>query len=151
MLYIFMGPSCTGKSTVANKLQQFIDVEVFAGKDYLSLGKSEQAAWQVFNEKLTNAARSPESSKQNVVYIVTEVEQVDKISTIDGSYKVKFIASLDTIKTRFAQRMHGNLPQPVEKMLEKQYREWKNFEGDMQVDTSENDDSEEIARIIAFG
>lgn len=44
MLYIFMGQSCTGKSTVANKLKELIDVEVFAGKDYLRLAKNENEA-----------------------------------------------------------------------------------------------------------
>lgn len=44
--------------------------------------------------------------------------------------------------------MHGKLPQPVEKMLEKQYEEWENIKGDMNVDTTENNDIEKIARLI---
>lgn len=148
MLYIFMGQSCTGKSTVANKLKELIDVEVFAGKDYLRLAKNENEAWRLFYDKLSNAALNKDSSKEIVIYLITEKKQFNKISSIEDSYKVKFTASLDTIKSRFAQRMHGKLPQPVEKMLEKQYEEWENIKGDMNVDTTENNDIGKIARLI---
>lgn len=40
MLYIFMGQSCTGKSTVAEKLKEFVNAEVYTGKDYLRMGKT---------------------------------------------------------------------------------------------------------------
>ena len=148
MLYIFMGQSCTGKSTVVNKLKELIDVEVFVGKDYLRLAKNENEAWRLFYDKLSNAALNKDSAKEIVIYLITEKEQFNKICSIEDSYKVKFTASLDTIKSRFAQRMHGKLPQPVEKMLEKQYEEWENIKGDMNVDTTENNDIEKIARLI---
>lgn len=148
MLYIFMGQSCTGKSTVVNKLKELIDVEVFVGKDYLRLAKNENEAWRLFYDKLSNAALNKDSAKEIVIYLITEKKQFNKICSIEDSYKVKFTASLDTIKSRFAQRMHGKLPQPVEKMLEKQYEEWENIKGDMNVDTTENNDIEKIARLI---
>lgn len=147
MLYIFMGQSCTGKSTAANKLKELVDVDVYAGKDYLKMAKNENEAWKLFYEKLLKAALDRESSSKGIIYLITEKAQLDKVSTIEGALKVKFTASLDVIKTRFAQRMHGNLPQPVEKMLERQYEEWKSVEGDMTVDTTENN-AEEIARLI---
>lgn len=40
MLYIFMGQSCTDKSTVANKGKELKDVEVFTGKDYLRMAEN---------------------------------------------------------------------------------------------------------------
>lgn len=146
MLYIFMGQSCTGKSTVVNKIKELIDVEVYGGKDYLRMAKNESAAWELFYEKLSNAARNKDSSTETIIYLVTEKEQFDKISAIEHSIKVKFTASLDTIKSRFAQRMHGNLPQPVERMLEKQYEQWEGIKGDMNIDTTEINDIEGIAR-----
>lgn len=148
MLYIFMGQSCTGKSTVADKLKELTNVEIFSGKDYLRMAKNENEAWRLFYEKLSNAALNKESSKETVIYIITEKEQLNRISTIEGSHKVKFTASLDTVKSRFAQRMRGNLPQPIEKMLEKQYGEWESVTGDINVDTTENNDVEELARMI---
>lgn len=148
MLFIFMGQSCTWKSTVADKLKELMDVEVFAGKDYLRLAKNENEAWKLFYEKLSNAALNKKSCKEKVIYIITQKEQLDRLSTIDGSYKIKFVASLDIIKSRFAQRMRGNLPQSIEKMLEKQYAEWENVNSDMTVDTTENSNIEEIARLI---
>lgn len=148
MLYIFMGQSCTGKSTAADKLKEIMNVEIFSGKDYLRMAKNENEAWKLFYEKLSNAALNKESSKKTVIYIITEKEQLNRISTIEGSHKVKFTASLDTIKSRFAQRMRGNLPQPIEKMLEKQYAEWESLAGDINIDTTENNDVEELARMI---
>lgn len=148
MLYIFMGQSCTGKSTVVNKIKEFMDIEVFSGKDYLRMAKNENEAWLLFYEKLSSAALNKDSSKSTIIYLITEKEQLDRISAIEDSYKVKFTASLDTIKSRFAQRMHGKLPQPIEKMLEKQYKEWESIKGDMNVDTTENNDIEKIARLI---
>lgn len=144
MLYIFMGQSCTGKSTAAEKLKQLKDIEVFAGKDYLRMAKNENEAWGLFYDKLSNAALN----KESIVYLISEIEQLKRIVTIEGASKVKFTASLDIIKGRFAKRMGGRLPQPVEKMLERQYTEWENIEGDINVDTSKNDDIEEIARKI---
>lgn len=42
MLYIFMGQSCTGKSTVADKVKELTGTEVFSGKDYLRMAKNEE-------------------------------------------------------------------------------------------------------------
>lgn len=44
MLYIFMGQSCTGKSTVADKAKELTGAEVFTGKDYLRMAKDENQA-----------------------------------------------------------------------------------------------------------
>ncbi len=115
MLYIFMGQSCTGKSTVANKIKELIGAEVFTGKDYLRMAKNESEAWRLFYEKLSDAASNEDLSEETIIYLITEMAQLDRISDIEGACKVKFTASLDTIKSRFAQRMHGKLPQPVEK------------------------------------
>ncbi len=148
MLYIFMGPSCTGKSTAADKIKELMEVEVFSGKDYMRMAKNENEAWKLFYDRISNAASHKELSKENIIYIITEKEQLNKINTIRGFKQIKFTASLDTIKSRFAQRMRGNLPQPLERMLEKQYAEWKSVTGDITIDTTENNDMAEIARKI---
>lgn len=147
MLYVFMGQSCTGKSTIADKMKELFNVEVFAGKDYLRMAKNENEAWKIFSEKLVNSALSKEF-KESIVYVITEKEHLNKVNNISGLRKIKFTASLDVIKSRFAQRMRGNLPQPIEKKLEMQYEEWKSEIGDIVVDTTENTDIEHIVGLI---
>jgi gluconate kinase len=148
MLYIFMGQSCTGKSTVADKLKELMEIEVFAGKDYLRMAKNENDAWDLFYEKLSKAALDTDGSHPAIVYLVTEEDQLNKIKPLKGVYTVKFIASLATIKSRFAERMRGHLSPPVEKMLERQFVDWEAVQGDMTVDTTEDVDSLEVARSI---
>ena len=147
MLYIFMGQSCTGKSTVADKVKEIINAEIFTGKDYLRLAKSESEAWRLFYEKLSNAALDKNSKAETIIYLITEKNQLDRVMDMEGGYKVKFTAPLDTIKSRFAQRMHGKLPPPIEKMIDKQYEEWMNIEGDINVDTT-TDNIKKIADLI---
>lgn len=148
MLYLFMGQSCTGKSTVAKKLQELMDVEVFSGKDYLRLAKGENEAWEKFYDKLSQAALDATGSQTSIVYLITEKGQLDKVSSIEGANRVKFTASLDTIKARFAQRMGGRLPAPVEKMLEGQYVQWEAVEGHITLDTTEDIDPMVAARSL---
>ena len=45
--------------------------------------------------------------------------------------------------------MNGRLPQPVEKMIERQYLEWESVTGDLDIDTSDND-IEEMINIASF-
>jgi len=147
MLYIFMGQSCTGKSTVADKVKEITNAEIFTGKDYLRLAKSESEACKLFYEKLSNVAENKDSVSEIIIYLITEKSQLDRIMDIKGAYKVKFTATLDTVKSRFAQRMHGKLPPAVEKMIDKQYEEWMNIEGDINVDTT-IDGTEKIVDLI---
>lgn len=146
MLYIFMGQSCTGKSTVADNIQKRLpSVQVFAGKDYLRMAKNQAEAWELFYNKLFEAAHEQEKI---IIYIITEKEQLDKVNFIEGSCKIKFTASLETIKSRFSQRMHGNMPPPIASMLEKQYSEWESVKGDMNFDTTDDNQLEEIINSI---
>lgn len=142
-----MGQSCTGKSTIAAKMKEYTNAEVFTGKDYLRMAKDESQAWNLFYEKLSSAAYK-ESSRETIIYLITEHSQLEKIMDIEGSCKVKFTAALDTIKLRFSQRLHGNLPAPVESMLEKQYEEWKSIIGDINVDTTVDSDIEKTVSLI---
>lgn len=148
MLYIFMGQSCTGKSTIANKVKELTGAEIITGKDYLRMAKDENEAWKLFHQKLSNAASKDKLSKESIVYVITEKVFLDRIVDIEGSCKVKFTTPLDTIKSRFAKRMNGKLPQPVEKMLSNQYEEWESIKGDFNVDSTEEKDIEKIVKLI---
>lgn len=50
MVIGIFGESCTGKSTLADKLKVNLNAEVFTGKDYLRLEKNEADAKQVFRK-----------------------------------------------------------------------------------------------------
>jgi adenylate kinase family enzyme len=149
MLFIFMGQSCTGKSTAADKLKEQMNVEIYSGKDYLRMAKNESEAWKLFCDKLEKAAINKDKSKESIIYVITEIELLNRVKSIEDAYMIKFNAPLEIIKTRFADRMNGRLPQPVEKMIERQYLEWESVTGDLDIDTSDND-IEEMINIASF-
>lgn len=114
MVIGIFGESCTGKSTLADKLKERIDAQVYTGKDYLRLEKNKAAAKQAFQAKLSEAVHG-----ENIIYVISEKEHLPLLP--DGSVRILATADLEAIKTRFAQRMHGNLPAPVSAMLERKH------------------------------
>lgn len=114
MVIGIFGESCTGKSTLADKLKERIDAQVYTGKDYLRLEKNEAAAKQAFQTKLNEAVHG-----ENIIYVISEKEHLPLLP--DGCVRILATADLEAIKTRFAQRMHGNLPAPVSAMLERKH------------------------------
>jgi cytidylate kinase len=136
MLFIFMGPSCSGKSTLADLLKKEKGMQIYTGKDYLSLAKNESDAWKIFMEKLSEASNSKELSGDSAVFVITEKNIAAKLLSLNHAVRVKLTADLNVIKDRFAKRMRGNLPQPVEKMLERQTMEWGDVDCDICIDTT---------------
>ena len=114
MVIGIIGENCTGKSTLANELKKTINAEIVTGKDYLRRAKSEGEAATLFKDKLKQAM-----SDGNIIYVVSEKEQLALFP--EGAIKILVVAELDRIKERFKARMHGNLPKPVEQMLEKKH------------------------------
>ncbi len=114
MVIGIFGESCTGKSTLADKLKEILNAQVYTGKDYLRLEKNEVAAKQSFLVKLREAIYG-----ENIIYVISEKEHLSLLP--DGSFRVLVTADIENIKTRFAQRMHGNLPPPVATMLERKH------------------------------
>ncbi|HPT79523.1 MAG TPA: hypothetical protein PK830_10595 [Candidatus Atribacteria bacterium] len=135
MLFIFMGPSCSGKSTLADYLKSEKGMQVYTGKDYLSLARNEAEAWKLFMEKLAKAD-DPELAGDPIIYVITEKSILSRLPSFNNAIRVKFTADLDVIKERFAKRMRGNLPKPVEMMLERQVNEWDEVACDMCIDTT---------------
>ena len=68
----------------------------------------------MFQKKLTAAV-----SGENIIYVISEKEHLPLLP--EGTLRILVTADLDTIKSRFAQRMRGNLPAPVAAMLEKKH------------------------------
>lgn len=55
MLYVFIGPSCTGKSYMAEQIEKVHKFEIVTGKDYQRLAKNENIAWKLLMKKMKEA------------------------------------------------------------------------------------------------
>ena len=114
MVIGIFGESCTGKSTLAEKIATSFPCEVFTGKDYLRLAKNENIAKVMFQKKLTAALTG-----ESIIYVISEKEHLPLLP--EGALRILVTADLELIKSRFAERMRGNLPAPVAAMLEKKH------------------------------
>ncbi len=114
MVIGIFGESCTGKTTLAHLLHQAIGGELFAGKDYLRLAKSQSMAGRLFERKLREAV-----SGGHIIYVITEKAHLSMLP--QGAIRILATAELDQIKERFAQRLQAPLPAAVEAMLERKH------------------------------
>ena len=142
MVIGILGESCTGKSTLADKISAKYPCEVFTGKDYLRLAKNENIAKVMFQKKLTAAVNG-----ENVIYVISEKEHLPLLP--EGTLRILVTADLDTIKSRFAQRMRGNLPIPVTAMLEKEHGCFDDVPHDIHVISGETDLDEACKQILS--
>lgn len=140
MVIGIIGENCTGKSTLANELNKSLNAEIITGKDYLRMAKSESEATALFKEKLKQAMLSG-----NIIYVISEKEHIELLP--EGAIKILVVAELESIKARFKVRMHGNLPAPVEQMLERKHGMFDDGAYDFRFDSS-NDAIEEICQKI---
>ena len=114
MVIGIFGESCTGKSTLAEKIAAGLPCEIYTGKDYLRMAKNENIAKVMFRKKLTAAVTG-----ENIIYVIAEKEHLSLLP--EGAIRILVTAELELIKSRFSQRMHGNLPAPVATMLERKH------------------------------
>lgn len=114
MVIGIFGESCVGKSLLAGQLKKRLDAQVYTGKDFLRLAKSEVEAKRIFQEKLLAAMNGT-----HVIYVIAEKEHLPLLP--EGTVRILVTADLETIKARFAQRMNGTLPAPVAGMLERKH------------------------------
>ena len=140
MVIGIIGENCTGKSTLANELNKFLNAEIITGKDYLRMAKSESEATALFKDKLKQAMLSG-----NIIYVISEKEHIGLLP--EGAIKILVVAELESIKERFKARMHGNLPLPVEQMLERKHGMFDDGAYDFRFDSSK-DVIEEICQKI---
>ena len=140
MVIGIFGESCTGKSTLAERIAASLSCEIYTGKDYLRLTKNENIAKVMFQKKLTAAVNG-----ENIVYVISEKEHLPLLP--EGTLRILVTADLDTIKSRFAQRMRGNLPAPVAAMLEKKHGCFDDVPHDIHVISGETDLDEVCKRI----
>ena len=114
MLIGIIGENCSGKSTLAEDIKAAIGAEIVSGKDYLRMAKSAGEAEARFREKLQDA-----DAGDNLIYVISEREQLSLLP--EEAVGILVSADLETIKERFRARLHGNLPAPVEQMLERKH------------------------------
>ena len=131
MLIAIIGENCVGKSTLANKLNEKLGAKIFSGKDYLRLEKNPSAAMETFK-----AALQASVDGDNIIYIITEKEHIQLLP--EGAFKIVLTAELDVIKARFKERMRGNLPMPVEKMLEAKHGMYDALDCNIKLDGNYN-------------
>ncbi len=142
MVIGIFGESCTGKSTLAEKIASCFPCEVFTGKDYLRLAKNEHIAKVLFQKKLAAAVNG-----ENILYVISETEHLCLLP--EGAMRILVTADLETIKARFAQRMRGSLPAPVATMLEKKHGCFDTEPHDLHVVSMETDLDAVIEKIKA--
>ena len=141
MVIGIFGESCTGKSTLAQKIAACIPCEVFTGKDWLRLAKNESIAKAMFQKKLAAAVNG-----EHILYVIAEKEHLSLLP--EGALRILVTADLETIKTRFAQRMRGNLPAPVAMMLEKKHGCFDKEPYDIHVISGETDLDEVCEKLL---
>ncbi|MBQ8238310.1 MAG: hypothetical protein IJZ39_09220 [Oscillospiraceae bacterium] len=132
MVIGIFGESCTGKSTLAQKIAASFPCEVFTGKDYLRLAKNENLAKVMFQKKLTAAVNG-----ENIIYVISEKEHLALLP--EGALRILVTADLELIKSRFTRRMRGSLPAPVAAMLEKKHGCFDTQPHDLHVVSAETD------------
>ena len=141
MVIGIFGESCTGKSTLAEKIAGSFPCEIVTGKDWLRLAKNENLAKVLFRKKLEAAVNGA-----NIIYVISEREHLELLP--EGAVRILVTAELETIKARFAQRMRGNLPAPVAVMLEKKHGCFDTEPHDMHVASGETDLDQIVQQIM---
>lgn len=141
MVVGIFGESCTGKSTLAEKIAAAMPCEIITGKDYLRLARNESIAKKLFEKKLQEAVAG-----ENIIYVIAEQEHLSLLP--EGAVRILVTAELEEIKSRFAQRMHGNLPAPVAAMLERKHGCFDDIPYDLHMISGETDPDTVIRQII---
>ena len=140
MVIGIFGESCTGKTKLAEMIAAVIPCSIFTGKDYLRLAKNEAIAKALFQKKLDAAMGG-----EHIIYVISEPEHLPFLP--NGALRILMTAELETIKVRFAQRMHGHLPAPVADMLEKKHGCFDSESHDIHVMSGETDLNAVVAQI----
>lgn len=131
MLIAIIGENCVGKSTLANKINETLNAKIYSGKDYLRLEKNPSLALEKFKTILKAAVIG-----DSIIYLITEKEHLSLLP--EGAFKIVITAELEVIKERFKERMRGNLPLQLEKMLEVKHGMYDNLKCDLKLDSNYN-------------
>ena len=131
MLIAIIGENCVGKTTLANQINEKLGATIYAEKDYLRLEKSPSAAAEAFKATLKASLEG-----NNIIYLITEKEHIQFLP--EGAFRIVLTAELEVIKERFKARMRGNLPMPLEKMLDAKHGMYDNLDCNIKLDGNYN-------------
>ncbi|MBN2876145.1 MAG: hypothetical protein JXL85_00655 [Bacilli bacterium] len=140
MLIAIIGENCVGKSTLANMINDHIECEVFSGKDYLRMDKNPINAENIFRRLLKDSVNG-----NNIIYVIAEKELIGLLP--EGAFRIVLKCEINIIKERFKNRLKGNLPKPVEIMLEKKHGMYDDLPCDMLIESEKYDISELVKTI----
>lgn len=143
MVIGIFGESCVGKTTLAEKVSKAVNARIYTGKDYLRLAKNEGMARKMFETLLQEAVVG-----DSIIYVISEKEHLKLLP--EGAVRILVTADLELTKDRFAARMHGKLPAPIEKMLEKKHGCFHEEKHDLHINSQEDDNSDIVDQIMAF-
>ena len=129
MLIAIIGENCVGKSTLANKINETLNAKIYSGKDYLRLEKNPSLALEKFKTILKEAVIG-----DSIIYLITEKEHLSLLPK--GAFKIVLTAELEVIKERFKERVRGNLPLQLEKMLEAKHGMYDNLKCNIKLDSN---------------
>ena len=133
MLICIFGESCTGKTTLAQRLLPYCKATLYHGKDYLRFAKSEAEAKHKFRALLESAA----DGESSIIFVTTEKENLSLLP--EHCVRILVTAPLSVIQERFAKRMGGTLPPPVAAMLERKHGSFDHEPHDLLVKNGQED------------
>lgn len=141
MIIGLIGESCVGKSTLATSLKEKINAEVYSGKDYLRMAKSEVEAEAAFKELLSE-------TDKNIIYVISEKEHLKLLP--NNALRVLVTADISIIKERFAKRTGGILPPPLANMLDKKHGMFNNENCDVHIVSDNKTTGEACSEILQY-
>ena len=141
-----MGPSCSGKTSVAKKLAERTGCSIWSGKDYFRLAKNQDEAWKIFLSMLRDASNEAVLDAKSIIYLIgNPTELRNDLLTIPNLKRIKFNADISVLKNRFAERIGQKpLSLPLDKMIERQQKAFQTISADKEFDTT----NEEVDSII---
>ena len=150
MLLLFIGPSGSGKSSVARLIAQRIGCKVWTGRDYLRLARSQDEAKKTFRDMLESASELETFSAGSIIYVIGNPDDLDDDLRAFPCYRcLRFNAVLSVLSRRFAQRM-GQQPLPAALLsaLERQRNRFAAFPADKEFDTTNADAASTASEVL---
>jgi adenylate kinase family enzyme len=138
MLLLFIGPSCSGKSSVAKKIAERTSCKVWSGKDYFRLAKNQDEAWKIFLNMLRDSSSDTTLSDKSIIFLISNpIELRNDLLAISNLKSIKFNADISVLKQRLAKRINQEpLSPPLEKMIERQQNAFQTIPADKEFDTT---------------
>jgi cytidylate kinase len=149
MFLILIGPSCSGKSAIAERISAQTGAVAWAGKDYLRLAKNESTAWTEFERLIKKAVENNALGAESIIYVVTEKAAIrPSITGLNNTRVIAVTAEPAVLEERFSKRTGQPITPPIAQMIERQRISMNGYKTDMVFDTTNQTASAISDRII---